>query len=206
MSDDVSIIHLFDCASGAPIGAELRGEIGKQQLADWETQWRPAIREIQVDLLARKVPMQEWPQSLHWRWDKKVAEMTGLLAYQGFSVVCGGVTQGLMRVDLTKSARIAEQAGKPLVYIELLETAPWNRVDCVPIPRYKGVGSALLAACVSLSQHEGFKGRTALHSLPRADGFYRALGMTDLGPDQHYHGQLRYFEFTTEQAAKFLGA
>jgi hypothetical protein len=155
--------------------------------------------------MAREVPMQQWPQSWHWRWDKKVAAMTGMLADQGFSVACDGMTQGLMRVDLTKPARLPAQTGKPLVYVDFLEVAPWNRSDCTTTPKYRGIGTALLIAAVTLSQQEDFKGRIGLHSLPQADGFYRAQGMTDLGPDAQYASQLRYFEFTPEKAVAFLG-
>ncbi|HEY4131979.1 MAG TPA: GNAT family N-acetyltransferase [Gemmatimonadaceae bacterium] len=205
MSADVSTIYLVDGVTGDAVEAELRHEIGVQQVADWQAQWQPALLEVLRDLVARQVPMNLWPQSWHWRWDRKVAEMAGLLAFQGFSVVCGGVAQGLMGVDLTKSARIPEQIGKPVVYVEYLEVAPWNRTDCVAVRRYKGVGTALLTAASALSEQEGFRGRISLHSLPQADAFYQNLGMTDLGPDQHYGGQLRYFEFTATQAAKFLG-
>src|ERR1044072_7718497 len=111
VSTDVSTIYLDDGVTDDAVQAELRHEIGVQQVADWHAQWQPALREVLRDLVARKVPMNEGRQSWHWRWDRKVAEMAGLLAFQGFSVVCGDVAQGLMRVDLTKSARIPEQIG-----------------------------------------------------------------------------------------------
>jgi hypothetical protein len=203
MSADVTRIYIAD-SNGAPVQAELLHEIGRQQVADWQNHWQPALLDVLRDLVARKVPMNQWPQSWHWRWDRKVAEMAGLLGFQGFSVTCAGLTQGLMRVDLTKSARLPNEIGKPVVYVEYLEVAPWNRLDCVPVRKYKGVGIALLTEAVVLSEAEGFKGRIGLHSLPQSDGFYRDQGMTDLGPDQHVHGHLRYFEFSADDAAQFL--
>src|SRR5271156_3290416 len=101
------------------------------------------------------------------------------------------------------SGQSPSQAGKPLVYLDYLEVAPWNRPDFGPVPRLRGVGSALITAAVALSDEEGFKGRLGLHSLPQADAFYRKIGMTDLGPDPAYQN-LRYFEMTVEQARTFL--
>jgi hypothetical protein len=152
----------------------------------------------------RGIPRSQWPQSWHWNWEAKSAQIQGLLAFRGFSVVCAGLTQGLMRVDLTKSAREPSQAGKPLVYVDYLEVAPWNRPELGQMPRYKGVGTALIAAAVSLSEEESFKGRIGLHSLPQADAFYgKRCGMSDLGPDAKYQN-LRYFEMTIDQARAFL--
>ena len=121
----------------------------------------------------------------------------------GFSVVAQGETQGLAQVDLTKASRESSQAGRPLVYLDYLEVAPWNRPEFGAAPRLRGVGSALLTAAVALSDEEGFRGRLGLHSLPQADAFYRKIGMTDLGQDSAYQN-LRYFEMTAEQARAFL--
>jgi hypothetical protein len=127
-----------------------------------------------------------------------------LLAFKGFSVSAQGETQGLAQVDLTKSAREANASGKPLVYLDYLEVAPWNRPELGFTPRLRGVGTALVTAAVALSEEEGFKGRIGLHSLPQADDFYRRrCGMTDLGPDAAYQN-LRYFEMTAAQARAFL--
>ena len=108
-----------------------------------------------------------------------------------------------MRVELNHMARMAIQAGKPLVYVEYLEVAPWNRSDSAE-QRFRGVGTALMTAAVDLSLSEGFGGRMALHSLPQAENYYRDFcGMTDLGIDASYDN-LHYFEMTTHQAAQFI--
>lgn len=200
---DISTIYLLDVASDQPIEAELRDAIEQSQLDDWENSWRPALDAVLIELVRQGVHRSQWPQSWHWDWKKKMARVQGLLAFQGFSVVAQGVTQGLMQVDLTKSAREASQAGKPLVYIEYLEVAPWNRPELGSSPRLRGVGSALVSTAIELSVAEGFKGRIGLHSLPQADAFYRKIGMTDVGPDPQYQ-DLKYFEMTAEQAHAFL--
>jgi len=204
MTVEASTIYLLDVPSGEAVEAELRDAIEEKQLIDWQTQWQPALIAVLQQLAQRHVPIADWPQSWHWNWRTKMAQVHGLLAFQGFSVVCADVTQGLMRVDLTKFARVPAEDGKPLVFVDYLEVAPWNRPELGHAPRYRGVGTALVTAAVALSEQEGFKGRIGLHSLPQADAFYRdRCCMTDLGPDSSCQN-LRYFEMTPEQARKFL--
>lgn len=201
---EASPIYLVDGATDQPVEAELRDAIEAGQLVDWQTKWQPALIAVLQELAGRGVPMADWPQSWHWDWRKKTAAVQGLLAFRGFCVVAQGVTQGLAQLDLTKLAREPTQAAKPLVYVDYLEAAPWNRPDLGQRPRLRGVGTALLTAAAALSNEEGFKGRLGLHSLPQADRFYRErCRMTDLGPDTAYQG-LRYFEMTPDQAQAFL--
>ena len=203
MTVEISTVYLLDVATGQDVEAELRDAIKQAQLQDWQTQWQPALLAVLQDFARRGVPVNQWPQSWHWDWTKKTARVQGLLAFRGFSVVAQGVTQGLAQVDLTKAVRELSQAGKPLVYLDYVEVAPWNRPDLGRAVRLRGVGSALITAAVALSDEEGFKGRIGLHSLPQADAFYRNIGMTDLGPDAAYQN-LRYFEMTAERARAFL--
>ncbi len=204
MSTQISTIYLLDAATGDAVEAELRDRIEDAQLADWQTKWQPALLGVLQDLARKGVPQAQWPQSWHWNWQEKTAKVSGLLAFKGFCVVALGETQGLAQIDLTKLARAQGEVGKPLVYIDYLEAAPWNRPELGNPTRLRGVGTALIAAAVALSLEEGFKGRVGLHSLPQADIFYRdRCGMTDLGPDAAYQN-LRYFEFTPGQAGRFL--
>jgi hypothetical protein len=204
MSAAVSIIFLLDVTSGTGVEAELRDAIEEAQLVDWQTQWQPALIRTLQELARQGVPVAQWPQSWHWDWRAKNAEVSGLLAFQGFSVVCANMTQGLMRVDLTRTAQAPVQKGKPLVYVDYLEVAPWNRPDLGQAVSYKGVGTALMVAAIALSEQEGFRGRIGLHSLPQAESFYRDhCGMIDLGPDATYQN-LSYFEMTPDQAKVFL--
>ncbi|KRQ90957.1 MULTISPECIES: GNAT family N-acetyltransferase [Bradyrhizobium] len=203
MTVDVSKIYLLDVATGASVEAELRDAIEQAQLDDWQTKWRPALLTVLQELARRGVPIDQWPQSWHWDWTQKTTRVQGLLAFRGFSVVALGETQGLAQVDLTKTGREANQRGKPLVYVDYLEAAPWNRPELGAAPRLRGVGSALITAAIALSEDEGFKGRLGLHSLPQADDYYRKIGMTDLGQDVAYQN-LRYFEMTSEQARAFF--
>lgn len=203
MTVDVSRIYLLEEATGHGIEAELRDAIEQAQLDDWQSRWRPALASALQHLADQCVPQSQWPQSRHWNWPQKLARVQGLLAYRGFCVVAQGETQGLAQIDLTKLSRDPGQLGRPLVYLDYLEVAPWNRRELQATTRFRGVGTALLSAAVQLSFDEDFKGRLGLHSLPQADAFYRRIGMTDMGPDPSYQS-LRYFEMTAERARAFL--
>jgi hypothetical protein len=205
MTGSSSPVFLKNVATGEPEPAELLDTISEAQLADWEGEWRPELFKALQRLHRAGVERARWPQSRDWDWRKKVAVLQGMLAHPGFSIVCGGVTQGMMFTDTTtKRCRMSVQAGKNLVYVSFVENAPWNRKELFDPPRYRGVGSILIRAAIELSKELEFKGRIGLHSLPQANGFYANFcGMTDLGADSA-NQDLRYFEMTPEQAEAFI--
>lgn len=201
----ITPVYLLNVERNAPEQGDLLDATTEQQLADWEAEWVPELFKAVQRLHRAGIERRLWPQSRHWDWRNKAKALQGMLAHPGFSVVCGGVTQGMMILDTTtKRCRVEGQKGKNLVYVEFVENAPWNRRELCDTPRYRGIGSVLIRAAVSLSQHEEFKGRIGLHSLPQANSFYaNTCGMTDLGIDTDYEG-LRYFEMTPEQAEAFI--
>jgi hypothetical protein len=204
MTREASTVYLRKVATNESVVAELWDGIGPQNLADWTREWQPVLMRALQELVSRGVPMQHWPQSWHWNWETKVAHMSGLLGARTFCVVAESVTQGLMSVDLTKNARLEVQRAKPIVYVDYLEVAPWNRKDLVGSARFRGIGTVLIAAAIELSRQEDFKGRIGLHSLPQADDFYRnTCKMSDLQPDPAKQN-LRYFEMTRDQAEAFM--
>ena len=205
MTTTISRVHLFNVQRGEPEEAELWDAVTERQLADWEGEWVPELFKAMQRLRRARVERRHWPQSRHWDWRKKTETFQGMLAWSGFSIVCDGLTQGMMFVDTTmKRCRIDSQRGKHLVYVEYVENAPWNRKELFDPPRYRGVGSLLIRAAVALSEDLELHGRIGLHSLPQANGFYaNKCGMTDLGADPGYH-DLRYFEMTSEQARTFI--
>lgn len=199
------MVFLFDNSANDLIEAELRDNISEKQLLDWEDQWIPARDEINRRLKAAGVDRSKWPQTGHWSWRDKQSGTKGSLSNPSFSVSCSDVTQGLMILDTLPSARLSSQFGKPMVYIDYLEVAPWNRRHLPgDIPRYSAVGSILMRAAIEISLQEGFKGRVGLHSLPQSNDWYaNKCGMTDLGPDSTKQN-LRYFEMTPEIAQAFI--
>jgi hypothetical protein len=112
--------------------------------------------------------------------------------------------QGLVMVATAgRVAKLPPDAGKPLVYVDYLESAPWNVKPLVDVPVFAGIGMVLMRAAVQLSIEEGFHGRIGLHSLKQAEDFYRdKCGMRFWGNDAGYQN-LPYYEMTRKLAADF---
>ena len=198
--------YLVDAKTKELVDAEISDRITDSDIEEWRGSWKPEIEKVVAELKSQGVPSHLWPQSHHWDWSKKVPPST-VIFEKGYTLRCEGRLQGLMRVNsVSGRCRIPQQHGTDCLYIDFIETAPWNQVQYTSAPRYTLVGSVLVAAAIHQSLDEGFKGRFGLHSLPQSDKWYAdRLGMIDLGIDQdRYQGRLKYFEATTEIAASIL--
>jgi hypothetical protein len=191
--------------SGQLVAAILIDGVSRSEVEAAEAQWQPELERKLKDLRERRAPRSEWPEHGHWDWRKKHAATEGLLAYRMFGIECEDRMQGLMLVATAGYVcQIPEQKNRDMVYVDYIATAPWNSPSVAASPRFGMVGRVLIAAAIQLSMDDGFKGRVGLHSLPQAEDFYRVqCGMTDLGPDKKKQN-LRYFEMTPKQAAKFI--
>jgi hypothetical protein len=140
----------------------------------------------------------------HWDWSYKARRIRGLANYLILGIECQSEMQALLLWDdLHSQAKHPQQLGKDLVYVNFVSTAPWNDIEVVDYPRFRGAGSTLMVAAIERSLDLEYKGRVGLHSLKGAESFYRKCGMIDLGIDKA-HETLRYFEFTPEAANTFL--
>ena len=199
-------VELLRREDDEPVEAILRDELQITEFIEVEMSWPPARLQLIEALDKADVPINQLPQSLQWNWAAKAPQLQLLHAF-GFGVICDGDWQGVMLVTTaTAVARLPEDKGKPIAYIDYLEAAPWNW----PMPsvaqdgRYKGVGSVLFRQAVQMSIDEGFRGRIGLHTLPQAGGFYENVcGMTPLGPDPSKRN-LSYLELTAENADNYL--
>jgi hypothetical protein len=198
-------------ATGEFVDANLHDELGLKSLFDAEAHWAPARIRLVQKYVEQGIGPQDWPQSLHWNWAAKAVQRHGILG-SGLSderlmgIECGGDWQGLLLGECTRHRSRISPPPKELVYVEFIESAPWNwplePLDQKPV--YRAVGLQLLETAIRWSDQLGFKGRLGLHSLPQSESFYRdRCGMTDLGPDASYQ-DLRYFEMTETQAKRFL--
>jgi hypothetical protein len=151
------------------------------------------------------------PEHAHWdwrnKWDSVDAGHHQLVAVTTFVNDRNGwraeEIQGLMAVERTPRPSVLNPHSGPVVYLDYVETAPWNLKMFTSTPRYAGVGTVLLAEAVRMSSESGFQGRVGLHSLPQAEGFYLRAGMTKIGEDPGYY-DLVYFEFLEDAATDFL--
>jgi hypothetical protein len=187
------------------VEAELHDDLSVEDLLLAERSWTVERANIMAELRRRSVPRDGWPESLHWNWLKKAGDLR-LLGTTQFGIFCEDRWQALlMSKTVPYTARLAPDEGKPLVYVDFVEVAPWNW-NVAPIDQhqeFKALGSTLLKAAVQQSLKEGFYGRVGLHALPKADMFYRGIGMTTLGADAKKQN-LNYFEFSGENAQHFV--
>lgn len=191
---------------GGFVDGELHDGLSPLHLLLVEQQWFRVRVELETELRKLGVPPEKWPQSLGWSWVRKAPHLD-LLEAAGFAISHDGTWQGAM---ITKSATHASRhqtsPGKPLIYVDFIEVAPWNwAIEGIgQSPRFKGIGTTLLREAVLLSKQEEFEGRVGLHSLPQAEQFYQGpCGMEPLGRDAAKES-LMYFELTTEGAERFL--
>lgn len=201
-------VEIIEVQSGQPVEAEIFDEVTLDHFIETQAVWRPVVLEAARALARDPGRAVLIPRHFHWDWTRKEADLK-MLALRFYGVSCQGRLQGIMKVDTVgRSCRLPEQQGKPLVYVDYIETAPWNvRLLTEPLGRrqqYRGVGTRLFEAAVLQSEEEGFRGRLGLHSLPGSEGFYvKECGMTPVGRDPHKQNLL-WCEFTPEQARRYL--
>lgn len=211
MKELVASLKLKNRLTGQFEAASLFKGIDADTLAHVETRWRPVFVQRRIDAQKAGEDLSAInAEDALWEWGKKaMAAVVDPLTFEIFVLECAGNTQALMLVRKggTKCfSRHKEHPRAPMVYVDFLSTAPWNRPRLVTEPVYKGCGRALLAIAVNLSLEEELQGRIGLHALPGAEEFYRTqVGMDDLGKDEEYGG-LRYFELPASKAARIFAS
>lgn len=211
MSEHATTLRIRNTDNTNP--AIIHDSLSLDDLFDAEASWAPVrVRMIQ-ELTRRGIPRTSWPESLHWNWAKKAAELTpdrlGALGdVRVFGISTANDWEGMQLAKAAGHMTKLKSVGRELVYIEYVESAPWNWevAQIKQEARYRGAGMQLVEMAVRWSLQLGFHGRIGLHSLQQAEDFYRRrCGMTDLGPDSDWRYQkMRYFEFSDDQAREFL--
>lgn len=156
----------------------------------WAATWRPTLLEVAAD---DKV----------WDWRAEIEH--GERADGRVCVAAESATglEGMLSLSIAGS-RLPPR-GSPILYVEYVAVAPWNRAGSVDPRRIRGIGTALVAASVRYSMRLGFEGRIGLHSKPEVETFYRErLKLVDLGPEVVEDGKWVYFEATPEVARRLV--
>src|SRR5271169_6297761 len=145
MKSLVSTVDLLNRVTGQFVEAQLYSGLDEKNLKDFESQWLPLLaKKIQRSTPQQLAEVQA--QDARWDWRRKELAWGHALSYQSFAVEAGALTQGLMYVSKLRHSRLAGQLGAPVIYIEAIATAPWNRPGFSPHPKYKGVGQILMQA------------------------------------------------------------
>jgi hypothetical protein len=178
------------------VDAQLLSNLKPTDLLMVERQWETSRQLTHQRLLAGGIDRRSWPQSLGWDWKRK-APILGQLAIGGYGIVESSDWQAVCLVDCVSfHSRLPGQLGKPIVYLDFIEIAPWNWniPEIGQEGKFGACGSILFDRVRERSFDEGFKGRVGLHSLPQAEAFYQqSCGMIPLGKDASKEN-LMYFE------------
>ncbi|WP_297447188.1 hypothetical protein [Acidiferrobacter sp.] len=137
----------------------------------------------------------------HWNWRRKCGVAPGANR-KVYGLLNADHVEAAMMLLFGKSTR-GTPAGLPIVYVDYIAVAPWNRRAIQDPERFRKLGTVMLGTAVAVSRTLGLDGRCGLHSLQTSEGFYRRIGMKDLDIDPTYHN-LRYFEFDANSASTFV--
>ena len=176
MGHNIKILHI---ASRLLVPAWLT-KINQKHLDDFEMFWRYRTQSTQEE-------------ESYWNWDTKNRIYLSNDNYEGYAIECEQITQGMILLE-TQNHRSWVKRENRLVYVQILETAPWNRRSFQPVPTFKLVGTMLLKFAQLRSEELGYRGLVGLHSLPKSESFYRQMQMIDCGEDEEKE-KLTYFEW-----------
>jgi len=193
-----AVVLVRNLQKSVDVAGELVTGLSYGDFEQAQANWNKVKEQAEVRIAAAD-------ESGEWDWPSKFRERKG--EHRFFGVRVDGRLEGLMQVSLNwvPQRKNGETRAK-LLYVEHLETAPWN------LERYVGdrnrvygrVGTQLIIAAGELSEKQGLDGRVGLHSLPTSEGFYRGLriaGRTvfnELGLGFFEYPTLRYFETAEE--------
>jgi hypothetical protein len=213
-----TILESFDIDSpqhGKPFRIDLAEGLDTSHLDFMEAKWAPALkRQYGLAILqffelpvADQTP-EKWDeisgefavQDQHWIWSTKCSIAPGTNR-RVFSLLNAADVEAAMVLLFGKNSRDGT-AALPIVYVDFVAVAPWNRKPFQNPQRFRSLGTVMLGTAVELSRSLGLDGRCGLHSLPQSEGFYRRIGMRDFGLDAAY-SSLRYFEFEATGASNF---
>jgi len=180
-----SSVKLFQVSTGQFVEATLQ-ELAQNHVDDFETYWKAALVEMSQE-------------DKFWDWAFKKRADISYGNYECYAIEAEKHTQGLMMLETQWHYSVIAE-GQPLVYIEALSVAPWNRTRTPSSPQFKRVGTGLLEFSRQRSEALGYGGRVGLHSLPGAEGFYESRNMMrfDFEPDAFIDDDdapLAYFEY-----------
>ena len=178
-------VNLFQVSAQQFVEATLR-ELSQHHVDDFETSWKAALKELSQE-------------DKFWDWAFKKRAAASYSNYECYAIEVEERTQGLMMVETQWHYSVIADS-QPLVYIEALSVAPWNRARRQGLPQFQRVGTGLLAFSRMRSEALGYKGRVGLHSLPGAEGFYESRNMMrfEIEPDAFIDDDdspLAYFEY-----------
>ncbi len=126
-------VIITDRSNGTEIQATLDTDVPLLRLVDAEAAWAPYRWEAIRQFLASGGPL---PEHCHWNWASKALRFDRSL-HRILAIELNDGIEGLIWIWLRGYlARLPAALGQPLVYVDYLETAPWNAREYTSTPRF----------------------------------------------------------------------
>lgn len=190
-------VQLVDAqANGRPlVNADLYRDYPTAELEEIESSWTVAREQLTKKAIESGRDVLEHG---HWDWRYKSDSVeTGY--HRLIAIECNDQAQGLMAIlAMPRRSRLGKGH---VIYVDFLESAPWNLKAVTTKPKYFGVGTVLIADAIRVSHEAGLGGRIGLHSLPQAEDFYERHCKMKRGPADSAYYDLTYFEYTNGRRA-----
>jgi hypothetical protein len=164
--------------SGQLVEARLCG-MAPRHLSDFNSIWKTMLQALGAE-------------DTFWDWARKKRLALSDDRYEAYAIEQDELTQGLLWIE-TQHHRSQWAIGQPLVYVEALAAAPWNRRLINPDPWLRSVGTVLLQFARKRSLDLGYQGRLGLHALPGSETFYESRNLVNFGYDAER--EMVYFEY-----------
>jgi hypothetical protein len=187
------IVYLRD-QSGSRFEAQLRSDLDYSRTAAADREWTRVKRSFRLS------PGAGLSESHEWNWQDKFLQRRDDHLF--LAIECEGEIQGLLQLStIPRPSHRERQSGAATLYIEHVETAPWNQALYSPsgLGRFRAVGYNLIAAVAAESAAFGCDESLSLHSLPDAEAFYREVPargeklFVEIGTGIEPYPDLRYF-------------
>jgi GNAT superfamily N-acetyltransferase len=150
-----------------------------RHLSDFNNIWKSMLEALKAE-------------DTFWDWARKKQLALSDDRYEAYAIEQDELTQGLLWIE-TQHHRSQWAIGQPLVYVEALASAPWNRRLINPNPWLRGIGTVLLQFARKRSLDLGYQGRLGLHALRGSEAFYESRNMLNFGYDADR--EMVYFEY-----------
>lgn len=137
-------------------------------------------------------------EDFHWDWGVKAGFKSGD-EYEWCFLVIENKVQAVCVLHHPRNSRID---GEEIFYVDYIATAFWNRDRPDYSRKFSGLATILLKEATKIFC-EKYRAGFSLHSLPKAEAYYRKIGLKDLGVDPDCH--MRYFEAEEGVALNFAG-
>jgi hypothetical protein len=141
-------------------------------------------------------------EDYHWDWfGKAVGASTD--EFEWFHLYAEGRPQAACLIYHPKPSALDPG---DIFYVKFVAVAPWNRPCKIRPAKFKGIGKSIICAAQRFAVKElklrpGF----CLHSLPKAEGFYRKLKMVKIAGKEDAE-KLPYYELPQAHATELMEA